>query len=113
MNDEPFTSLSREIQGTISVPAHRLIQNVEHQTFSEAAGVVSIARIGRLLPNSLHFSLEEWPKPPFIARVKRLSSSKCSLQARLFFPSREGTHGGLPAAKMLVLIYPLSARGLA
>jgi hypothetical protein len=44
----------KKVSGTISAPAHRLIQNVEHQTFSEAAGVVSTARIGRLLSNSLH-----------------------------------------------------------
>ena len=38
-------------------------------TFSEAAGVVSTVRIERGPSNSLYFSLGEWPRLPFTARV--------------------------------------------
>ena len=37
--------------------------------FSEAAGVVSTVRIERGPSNSLYFSLGEWPRLPFTARV--------------------------------------------
>ena len=39
--------------------------------FSEAAGVVSTARIERGPSNSLYFSLGEWPRLPFTARIER------------------------------------------
>jgi hypothetical protein len=39
--------------------------------FSEAAGVVSTARIERGPSNSRYLSLEEWPRLPFTARIGR------------------------------------------
>jgi len=43
-------------------------------TFSEAADVVSTARIEQGPPNSLYLSLGEWPRLPLTARIERCTT---------------------------------------
>ena len=114
----PFT-LARERPGTVKRETGKIgwtsetdqtradINSSPAPAFSEAAGVVSTARIERpplfyLLPlgrargsptarvqrgssNSLYHSWEEWPRLPFTARIGRARFNPPSKLARYFF----------------------------